>query len=295
MLHPRFKNDNKNDETRRLMDSSESDSEGEIESNRTSSWNFFSSCMPPTGNMFRSQPKKWNYFQSMLDPQQSSVYVSPTGTPISQFDPKQYFCFHPIEKDTFLTVDDMIKGIFYFWNIDIQEHSFLYEFLMPCLWNGMSKSEFTNRIKNMVELHLDHVLERNSDRFFTDKTQSIEYILDFIGDAVKDSTTLKTLSLKHNDIQEYKPIARILKENKSITRLNLYGNKIDWYGMTALAFALRNNSTLTHIDVRNNAFSSSKTSYRKTKSEWMQLVRDRWQLQSVLGIGKTIQDLAAKR
>ena len=273
MLRPRFKK-NKNDETRRLMDGSESESEYESDDKSEksqSSWNFFQSCMPPTGNMFsKNPPKKWNWFQSMLDPNQAKYRYVSQGTDNSLFDPKNYFCFHPVHHGFYLTVDDMIQGILYFWNINIQEHSSLYQFLNPCSWNGMSKSEFSGKIKNMVELHLDHCFERMQHPYGIARTT--EYILDFVGDAIKDSTSLKTLSLKHNSIQDCESIARILSRNKSITKLDLYGNKINQQGMTKLARALESNSTLTHIDVRHNPFTSSKKSYNTVKIYWNQLL-----------------------
>ncbi|KAL0487204.1 hypothetical protein AKO1_012178 [Acrasis kona] len=76
-----------------------------------------------------------------------------------------------------------------------------------------------------------------------------------VRDPIRLSMTLQTINLEQAQIGDngVKEIAEALKENKSVTRLNLSGNGITAAGMTFITSMLSTNTTLMYIDLSHNS------------------------------------------
>ncbi|AIF81938.1 hypothetical protein I862_06920 [endosymbiont of Acanthamoeba sp. UWC8] len=115
-------------------------------------------------------------------------------------------------------------------------------------WNeivALGSDELQLRLKEQLNQYSGFILQ---DTSFTESQLKILF------EVLKENKTITSLDLSDNDLKDAEviAIAEVLKENKTITSLNLSGNYIEEAGVIAIAEALKGNKTITSLDLGYN-------------------------------------------
>jgi Ran GTPase-activating protein (RanGAP) involved in mRNA processing and transport len=118
---------------------------------------------------------------------------------------------------------------------------------------GAGVSDLVNAMKSWKEPKLETLIL--SDCF---KSPDASIAISTIITVLRELNSVKTLVLNDNELgPEAMKLAKLLSEDKNLTKLDISSNLIDTDGGVAIAKALQKNATLQSLDLSENAMSSS--------------------------------------